>query len=146
MAGSLSVASTAVSFAIFAVVDSGEVGRSAVCSKYNSGPRTLPWGTPALTGDSSVYSVSTFTTYRLELSFKRKTGRCITSRILIAIHSCVEKQISVKHIFKYFVYKDYQFHSNWATHSFLLFKKKTCTHYSETLNKSAKICVPKFYV
>jgi hypothetical protein len=42
MAGSLSVASTAVSLAKVAVVDSDEAGRSAVYSKYNSGPRTLP--------------------------------------------------------------------------------------------------------
>jgi hypothetical protein len=41
MARSLSVASTAVSSAKFAVVDSGEVGR------YNNDPRTLPWSTPA---------------------------------------------------------------------------------------------------
>jgi hypothetical protein len=53
---------TAVSLAMFAVVDSGEVGRSAVYSRYNNGPRTLPYGTtPALTDDSSMYSVSTFT-------------------------------------------------------------------------------------
>jgi hypothetical protein len=57
MAGSLSIASTAVSSAKVAVVDSDEVGRSAVYSKYNNGPRTLP----ALTGDSSVYSVLTIT-------------------------------------------------------------------------------------
>jgi hypothetical protein len=44
-----------------AVVDSGEVGRSAGFSRYNNGPRTLPWGTPALTDVSSMYSVSTFT-------------------------------------------------------------------------------------
>jgi hypothetical protein len=56
MAGSLSMATTALSSAKVAVVDSGEVGRSAV---YNNGPRTLPWGTPALSDDSSVYSVST---------------------------------------------------------------------------------------
>jgi hypothetical protein len=36
MAGSLSVASTAVSSAKFAVADSGEVGRSAVSSRYNN--------------------------------------------------------------------------------------------------------------
>jgi hypothetical protein len=42
IAGSLSVASTAVSSAKFALVDSGEVDRSEVYSKYNSGPRTLP--------------------------------------------------------------------------------------------------------
>jgi hypothetical protein len=61
MAGSLLVAGAAVSSAKIAVVDSGEVGRSAVYSRYNNGPRTLPWGTPALTDDSSVYSVSAFT-------------------------------------------------------------------------------------
>jgi hypothetical protein len=44
-----------------AVVDSDEVGRSGVYSKYNNGPRTLPWGMPALSEDSSVYSVSAFT-------------------------------------------------------------------------------------
>jgi hypothetical protein len=53
MAGSLSMATTAVSLANVTVVDSGE--------RYNKGPRTLPWGTPALTEDISVYSVSTFT-------------------------------------------------------------------------------------
>jgi hypothetical protein len=58
MTGSLFVATTAVSSA--KAVDSGEVVRSAVYSRYNNGPRTLPWGTPALT-DSSVYSVSTLT-------------------------------------------------------------------------------------
>jgi hypothetical protein len=52
---------TAVSSAKVAVVDPGEVGRSAEYSRYNNSPRTLPWGTPALTDDSSVYSVSTFT-------------------------------------------------------------------------------------
>jgi hypothetical protein len=48
MAGPLSVASTAVSLAKVAVVDTGEVGRSAVYISYNYGPRTLPWGTSAL--------------------------------------------------------------------------------------------------
>jgi hypothetical protein len=42
MAGSLSMASTPVSLAKVAVVDSGEVGRSAVYSRYNHGPRILP--------------------------------------------------------------------------------------------------------
>jgi hypothetical protein len=37
MAGSLSVATTAVSSAKVAVVDSGEIGRSAVYSRYNIG-------------------------------------------------------------------------------------------------------------
>jgi hypothetical protein len=60
MAGSLSVAITAVSSAKVGVVDSGEDGRSAVYSRYSNDPRTLSWGTPALT-DGSVYSVSTFT-------------------------------------------------------------------------------------
>jgi hypothetical protein len=50
MAGSLSEATTAVSSAKVAVVDSGEVARSAVYSRYNNGHRTLPWSTPALTG------------------------------------------------------------------------------------------------
>jgi hypothetical protein len=36
------VASAAVSSAKFAVVYSGKVGRSAVYSRYNDGPRTLP--------------------------------------------------------------------------------------------------------
>jgi hypothetical protein len=52
MTGSLSVATTAVSSAKVAVVDSGEVGKSAVCSRYNNGPRTLPWGIPSLTGEN----------------------------------------------------------------------------------------------
>jgi hypothetical protein len=43
MAGSLSVATTAASSAKFAVVDSGEVGKSAVYSRYNNGPGALPW-------------------------------------------------------------------------------------------------------
>jgi hypothetical protein len=60
MAGSLSMATTAVSLTKVAVIDSGEVDKSAVYSRYNNGPRTLPWGAPALTEDSSAYSVSTF--------------------------------------------------------------------------------------
>jgi hypothetical protein len=55
------MATTAVSLSKVAVVDSGDVGRSAAYSRYNNGSGTLPWGTPALTDDSSVYSVSTFT-------------------------------------------------------------------------------------
>jgi hypothetical protein len=65
MAASLFVATTAVSSAKFAVVDSGEVGRPAVYSRYNNGPRTLPWCTHSLTGESSMYSVSTFKRKRL---------------------------------------------------------------------------------
>jgi hypothetical protein len=45
MSGSLSVAITAASSPKDAIVDSDEVGRSAVYSRYRSGPRTLPWGT-----------------------------------------------------------------------------------------------------
>jgi hypothetical protein len=59
MAGSLSTATTAVSSSKVDVVDSGEVGRSAVYSRYKNLHGTLPWGTPTLTDDSSVYSVST---------------------------------------------------------------------------------------
>jgi hypothetical protein len=54
------MANAVVSLADVAVVDSVEVSRSAVCIMYNSGSRTLPWGTPALTGQSSVYSFQTF--------------------------------------------------------------------------------------
>jgi hypothetical protein len=43
-----------------AVMESGEVGRSAVYRGYSKGPRTLPWGTPALTGVRSVRSVLTY--------------------------------------------------------------------------------------
>jgi hypothetical protein len=49
MPGSLPVPNTAASSVNVAVVDSVELGRSAVYSRYNSGPRTLPRGTPALT-------------------------------------------------------------------------------------------------
>jgi predicted DNA-binding transcriptional regulator AlpA len=51
---------TAVSSAKVAVMESGEVGRSAVYRMYSKGPRTLPWGTPVLTGVRSVRSVLTF--------------------------------------------------------------------------------------
>jgi hypothetical protein len=61
MTGSESVAKTAVSSAKVAVVVSGEVGRSAVYIRYKRGPRTLPWGTPAFTGKSSVYCCATLT-------------------------------------------------------------------------------------
>jgi hypothetical protein len=55
------VAMTAVSSAKVAVMESGEVGRSAMYRRYSKRPRTLPWVTPALTGVRSVSSVSTFT-------------------------------------------------------------------------------------
>jgi hypothetical protein len=45
----LPMATTAVSSANVVVVDSGEVGRSAVYSRYNIGPRTLSLGIPTLT-------------------------------------------------------------------------------------------------
>jgi hypothetical protein len=54
MAESMSVAITAVSSANVADVISGEIGRSAVNSRQSNGPRTLPWGTPALAGKSCV--------------------------------------------------------------------------------------------
>jgi hypothetical protein len=54
MAESLSVASTAISSVKVAVVDTGEVGRSAARIRYINGPRTLPWGMPALTGQFCV--------------------------------------------------------------------------------------------
>jgi hypothetical protein len=50
------VASTAVPSAKAAVVDSGEVGRSAVRGSYNSGPRTLPWEW-RLKGGTRMYEV-----------------------------------------------------------------------------------------
>jgi hypothetical protein len=43
------------------VIDSVEVYRTALYSRYNSDPKTLLWGTPALTGESSNYSATTFT-------------------------------------------------------------------------------------
>jgi hypothetical protein len=45
------VARMAVSSANVTIVVVGEVGRSAVYMRYNNGPRTLPWGTPAWMGD-----------------------------------------------------------------------------------------------
>jgi hypothetical protein len=55
IAESLPVATTAVSSAKVTVADYCEVHRSAVYSRYNNDSRILP----ALTGQSSVYSVST---------------------------------------------------------------------------------------
>jgi hypothetical protein len=60
MAGSLSMASAAISLTKVTVIGSGEVGRSAVYSRYNNGPRTLPLGMPDLTEEIYVYSVLTF--------------------------------------------------------------------------------------
>jgi hypothetical protein len=77
---SLSVASNAVSSAQAAVVDSGMAGRSAVYNKYVNDPKTLPWGTPALTAESSVYSISTF-------KMKHLLCKCdfMTRKVLICI-------------------------------------------------------------
>jgi hypothetical protein len=61
MPGPLSMANIAVSSANFAVVDFVGVGRWSVYRIYNSGPRTLPWRTPALTVESSAYSDSVCT-------------------------------------------------------------------------------------
>jgi hypothetical protein len=61
MVGSLSVVIIAVSPAKVAVVEPGEVGRSAVYSRYKSSPNTLPCGIPAFIDDSFEYSVSAFT-------------------------------------------------------------------------------------
>jgi hypothetical protein len=61
MPESLPVASTAVSSAKVAVVECAKVGRFAFYSNYSNGPRLLPWGTLAMTGESSVCSISTFT-------------------------------------------------------------------------------------
>jgi hypothetical protein len=54
MAELLSVANTAVSPANVVVADSVEICRSAVYSRCNSGPRTLPLGTPDLTEEFCV--------------------------------------------------------------------------------------------
>jgi hypothetical protein len=61
MTGSLSLANTAALLAKVAVIDFVEAGRPEMYSRSNNGRRTLPWGTPALTGESSVYSASAFT-------------------------------------------------------------------------------------
>jgi arginyl-tRNA--protein-N-Asp/Glu arginylyltransferase len=50
------VANTAVSSENFAVADSFEVGKSAVYSRYNNGPRTLSFGTLALNETVQVTS------------------------------------------------------------------------------------------
>jgi hypothetical protein len=52
------MARTAISYVKVADVASDEVGRSVVNSKYSNGLRTLPLGTPALMGKSSVYLFS----------------------------------------------------------------------------------------
>jgi hypothetical protein len=58
--GSLSAAMIEVSSANVAVIVPGDVGRSAVYSRYKSGPNTLPCGTPALMGVSGDCSVPMF--------------------------------------------------------------------------------------
>jgi hypothetical protein len=54
------VAMTAVSSAKVAVVESSELVRLAVYRRYSKRPRTLPWGTLALTVVRSESSVLTF--------------------------------------------------------------------------------------
>jgi hypothetical protein len=44
------VANTTVSWASLAIVDFGHIFRSAVYSRYNNGPTTLPWVTLSLAG------------------------------------------------------------------------------------------------
>jgi hypothetical protein len=56
----VSVASTAVSLGKVAVIGSGEVGKCAVCSRYNNGTMT-PLGCAAIDWESCMYSVGTFT-------------------------------------------------------------------------------------
>jgi hypothetical protein len=58
MLGSLSVANIAVSLTNVAVVDSVEVIRSAVYNSYNTGPRALPWCTPAFWEEFCVLRVN----------------------------------------------------------------------------------------
>jgi hypothetical protein len=86
MAGSLSVASTAVSSAKAAVVDSGEVGRSAVYSRYNNGPRTLCCGKHTLTGESSEYSVSTFMRRKYEWTMINMFTKMIMKMMMVIIY------------------------------------------------------------
>jgi hypothetical protein len=62
MAELLSLEMIAVSLAKVAVREPGYVGRSAVYSRYKSGPNMLPCGTPAFMDVSSEYSFSTCTT------------------------------------------------------------------------------------
>jgi hypothetical protein len=58
MAGSLALASIAVSSAKVAVVFCGEFDRFAMYNRYNNDPRTLPWSTPILSGMRSVYCLN----------------------------------------------------------------------------------------
>jgi hypothetical protein len=55
------MATAAVSSAKVAMVDSAEVCGSAVYSRYNNGPKTLPWGMPTMTGE---FCVLTFNLYK----------------------------------------------------------------------------------
>jgi hypothetical protein len=54
------MASIAVASAMVVVVDSDEVRRSVVYTRYNNGPRTLPRGMPTLSEDSSVLSFNLY--------------------------------------------------------------------------------------
>jgi hypothetical protein len=73
-----------------AVVDPGEIGRSAVYSRYNNGPRTLPWGMPTFTGENSVYSVPTLVCVALALyMWERKNFVWLFEHMLLLVE-CIE--------------------------------------------------------
>jgi ligand-binding sensor protein len=76
---SLSVASSAVSSVNVDVIDSGEVGRSAMYIKYtsNNGLRTLAFGTPTMTGESAVYFI--LCTLIKYATFSEKTNKIIVN-------------------------------------------------------------------
>jgi hypothetical protein len=79
MAEFLSVAITEAPSAKIAVLDSDEVGRSAMYNKFNNGPRTLPWGTPTLTAKSSVYSVNLYEGVSTTQTGLKMLQKCIAS-------------------------------------------------------------------
>jgi hypothetical protein len=54
------VATAAVSSTNIAAVDSIDVSRFVVYRRYKSGHRTLPFGTPRVTGEISVHSIAAF--------------------------------------------------------------------------------------
>jgi hypothetical protein len=56
-----------------AMVVVGAVRRSVVYMRYKNGPRTLPWGTPALIGDRGCWAEATLT--RKCLFFKKDWRR-----------------------------------------------------------------------
>jgi hypothetical protein len=98
MPGSLSMANTAVLSANVAVVDSVKVGWSTVYSRHCSGPRTLPWGTPALTEESSVYADSNFrrkcVLCRWDLSYLRMEMDPVSKRCFVLFRIPDDRQSS----------------------------------------------------